>query len=713
MNVLKIPPKTKHKMIKQIFEQAESDLKLALKEKQIPEGDGLFGESREFIVFELAKATNQSTEFLSTTEQVNEMMMLIFRDAKNETSVDEMIQAMTLCLHGLVFGNYNEEDFRYLYRYSLRYVRGQAPIEKWLRKALVYLASINHQTVEDILADIRYWIQFLGAPLFGPSLFSDVGNELGIDIQSELDTEKFRFVNAVARHPQYLKEAVQDMTFLDSFEGLKDWGPDALQLKLLKIKKKEAYKKAQEKIDSGMSVNESVKAMKQVFEKEKFRTNERTVLPRRLQELSVPPPGGEIDPVIFELIPQKLRMDLLPSVAYSTKTKKIEILFLGGPRIGRSGIIIKTDTGGILLDFGMSVANHRIPEWVPELEMIDTVLVSHSHLDHVGGLPILYEEYSGKWCSVGPTGGVTKILLDDALKIGTPAPPRRFDKLDLVSRFNETNVQKVIKNHVKLEYGKSNEVGPGIVVTPIDACHIPGSAVYLIDIEGVKILYTGDFNMDKSVLFPQGANLPTDTDYVIFDGTYWGREDFDRSKVGEQISNTVTNHGPVIIPSFAVGRSQEILLMLEGLGITKNRNVMVTGMAERVTKVVGVTGSWQSMKKNRIHLEEEDVLVAGGGMMSGGLARHHFNEERNNPKAAVIPCGYLAPRTPGWNLLHGYEPHECNVEYARLSAHSSATNLETFVNSCKGKRIMVHTPVYAPPKGIMIPKYKERIVIPT
>ncbi len=699
-------------MIQQIFAQAESDLKLTLKEKQIPEGEGLFGESREFIVFELAKALNQNTDALNTAQQANDLLMLMFRDAKEDFSVEGMIQAMTLCLHGFVFGNYNEEDFRFLYRYSLRYIRRQAPIEKWLRKAIVYLVAVNNESVKEILAEVRYWIQFLGAPMFMPSMFSEAGNELGIDIQAEIDGEQFRLVDAVTRHPQYLKEAVQDMTFLESFEGLKDWGPDAIQLQLLKIKKKKIYKKAQEKINSGMSVSDSVKAMKQVFVKEKFRTNKQTVLPIRLQELSSPPPGEAVDPVIFELIPQKLRMDLLPSVAYSTKTKKIEIIFLGGPRIGRSGIIIKTDTGGILLDFGMSVANHRIPEWVPELEMIDTVLISHSHLDHVGGLPILFEEFSGKWCSVGPTGGVTKILLDDALKIGTPFPPRKHDKLDLISRFNETNVQRVTKNHVKLEYGKSNEVGPGIVVTPIDACHIPGSAAYLIDIEGVKILYSGDFNMDKSALFP-GANLPTDADYVIFDGTYWAREDFDRSKVRDQFSKTIANHGPVIIPSFAVGRSQEILIMLDELGITKNRNVMVTGMAERVTKMVGVTGNWQSMKKNRIHLEESDVLVAGGGMMSGGLARHHFNEQRNNPKAAVMPCGYMAPRTPGWNLLHGYEPHECTVEYARLSAHSSATNLETYIKSCKGKRIMVHTPFISQAKGIMIPKYKERIVIPT
>ena len=712
MTILKNPPKTKHKMIQQIFAQAESDLKLALKGKQIPKGEGIFGESREFIVFELAKALNQNAESLETAQQVNDRLMLMFRDAKEDFSVEGMIQAMTLCLHGFVFGNYSEEDFRFLYRYSLRYIRKQAPIEKWLRKAVVYLVAVNNESAKDILAEVRYWIQFLGAPLFMPSMFSEVGNELGIDIQAEIDGEEFRLVDAITRHPQYLKEAVQDMTFLESFEGLKEWGPDAIQLQLLKVKKKNVYERAQDKIDSGMSVNDSVKVMKKVFEKEKFRTNKQTVLPIRLQELSSPPPGEAVDPVIFELIPQKLRMDLLPSVAYSTKTKKIEIIFLGGPRIGRSGIIIKTDTGGILLDFGMSVANHRIPEWVPELEMIDTVLISHSHLDHVGGLPILFEEFSGKWCSVGPTGGVTKILLDDALKIGTPFPPRKHDKHDLISRFNESNVQKVTKNHVRLEYGKSNEVGPGIVVTPIDACHIPGSAAYLIDIEGVKILYTGDFNMDKSALFP-GANLPTDADYVIFDGTYWAREDFDRSKVREQFSKTIADHGPVIIPSFAVGRSQEILIMLDEIGITKNRNVMVTGMAERVTKMVGVTGSWQSMKKNRIHLEESDVLVAGGGMMSGGLARHHFNEQRNNPKAAVMPCGYMAPRTPGWNLLHGYEPHECTVEYARLSAHSSATNLETYIKSCKGKRIMVHTPYFAQAKGIMIPKYKERIVIPT
>ena len=713
MTILNIPPKTKHKLIKQIFNQAEKDLNNSLKGQSIPEGEGLFGESREFIIFELAKATNQDTEFLTIAKKANELLSLIFRDAKEATTAEEIIEAMTLCLHGLIFGNYNEEDFRFLYRYSLRYIRSQSTIEKWLRKALVYIAAVHKESTSEIISEVRYWIQYLGAPFFGPSTFTEAGKELEIDIAKELDHENFRLVDAILRHPQYLSEAVHDMKFQDAFDGIREWAPDALQLELLKIKKKEVYEKVQANISSDMSVKQSLAKMEDVFIEEQFRTNKETLLPVRLQELKSPPQGDIVDPNIFELIPQKLRMDLLPAVAYSTKTKKIEILFLGGHRIGRSGIVIKTDTGGVLLDYGLSVANHRIPEWVPELEMIDTVLISHSHLDHVGGLPILYEEFTGKWCSVGPTGGITKILLDDAMKVGTPFPPRKYDKLDLISRYTESNIQKVSNNHVKLEYGKSSEVGPGIVVTPIEACHIPGSAMYLIDIEGIKILYTGDFNIDKSILFPNGANVPTDADYVIYDGTYWAREDFDRTKVGKQMSTTIANYGPVIIPSFAVGRTQEILLMLDDMGVTKSRNVMVTGMAERVTKMVGITGDWSSLKKNQIHLEEEDVLVAGGGMMAGGFARHHFNEQRNNPMAAVIPCGYLAPRTPGWNLIHGYEPHECKVEYARLSAHSSSTNLEAFVSSCKGKRIMVHTPVYSPPKGIMIPKYKERIVIPT
>lgn len=712
MTTLKGIPKTKNKAIKQILDQAVSDIDLLKKGKKIPDETGAFDESREFIVFEIAKANAIPTEGLLKAAAANSVLTEIFRDIRDNPTSNDIIHSMTLCLYGYITGNYNEDDFRVLYRYSLRHVRSQNQIEDWLRRALVFLAAIKYDSAKDVLSKIRWWLQFLGAPIFSPRLFSDAGHYFGVDLSSVLDSEDLRLVDALTRHPEYVQEAVEGRPLLEVMEQCREWTPDALLSEVLGIAQKYVYSSATSFVNQDMNVSESIEVMKKYFEKSKFQSHKDAVLPVRLQELENPPPGEAIDPVIFELIPQKLRMGLLPSVAYSSKTKKIEIIFLGGQEIGRSGILIKTDTGGVMLDFGLSVSNHMIPEWVPELEMIDTVLVSHGHLDHLGGLPVLFDTFEGKWCSVGPTGGIAKALLIDALKVGTPFPPRKFDKLDLISRFTEDNIKKVTDNHVRLEFGKSNEVGSGIVVTPIEACHIPGSAAFSIDIEGVKILYTGDFNLDESVLFP-GANIPTNADYVIFDGTYWGREDFNRKKVSESISDVASEYGPVIIPSFAVGRSQEILMILENLGVTRNRNVIVAGLAEHITNLVGVQGHWQSIKKNKVHLDKDDILVAGGGMMGGGLARHHFNEERNNPKAAIVLCGYLAPRTPGWNLLHGYEPHECKLEYARLSAHSSSTNLQTFINSCTGKKIMVHTPTEAAPKGVMIPEYRQRIVIKT
>ncbi|MHA1950344.1 MAG: MBL fold metallo-hydrolase [Candidatus Thorarchaeota archaeon] len=705
-------PKTKNKMIQTMFNHAETDLQAVAKGKKVSDEPGIFGESREFLVFELSRMKEEPIDTLTKAISAQEVLMEIFRDIRNDPTVSDIVQSLTLGLYGLILGNYNGEDFRHIYRYSLRHVRNQQKIEVLLRKALVVLAACLHDDEKEMMSEIRYWLQFLGAPVFSPASFVKPGEELGVDIKSVVDSDELKLVDAITRHPQYIREAIEDRPFFDVYSASKEWTPDGLQSELLSISRKKAYKEAQGAVGEDMNVAQSFEVVKSHFEKEQFRTHKKSVLPIQLQKLPSPPPGEAMDPVIFELIPQKLRMGLLPAVAFSRKTKSIEIIFLGGPRIGRSGILIKTDTGGVLLDFGISVANHRIPDWVPEIEMVDTILVSHGHLDHLGGLPILYDKFDGKWCSVGPTGGIAKILLNDALKVGTPAPPRRFDKFDLVSKFNEDNIKKTTENHVRLEYGKSSEVSPGIVVTPIDACHIPGSAAYSIDIEGTKILYTGDFNMDESALFP-GASLPTDSDYVIFDGTYWGREDFDRKVVSDTMSSIISSHGPVVIPSFAVGRSQEILTILDNLGVTKNRKVMVTGMADRVTNLVGVTGSWESMKKNKVHLNEDDVLVAGGGMLGGGLARFHFNEQRNNPKAAIILCGYLAPRTPGWNLLHGYEPHECKLEYARLSAHSSAGNLQTYINSCSGKRFIVHTPSEKAPKGLTMPDYRERIIIKT
>jgi len=703
-------PKSKNKIIKEFLQRGFKDAQKIISEKEASKEFGPFGEHPEIIAYAIAQTGDEELSSFEKGSLVDNLLQKVFRDAVESIAFEKYIECLTLCLYGVILGKYSHEDFRYLYRYSLRKLRNHKKVEEWLWKAITILSVIEYEDPREILSKARSWITFLGSSLPSPKVFQEHCSQFNIDIAKVLDEEDYHLVEYLGKYSEYLDEALRGKPFQEIYSASKDWLPDELSSRVTDIIRKSTYKAAQEKVSSDDDVKTAHKKVKRFFEDTKFRVSDEAVLPIRLQELSTPPVADIVDPVVFEMIPQKLRRDLLSSVAYATKTDKIEIIFLGGPRIGRSGIIIKTKTGGILLDYGLSVANQRIPEWVPELDMIDSVLVSHSHLDHVGGLPILYENYTGKWCSTEMCGAISMILLEDALKVGTPLPPRRNDPLDMVSRYKQRNIEKVAKNHVRLEISKSNEVGPGIVVTPIDACHIPGSTAFLIDIEGTRILYTGDFNLDQSVLF-QGANLPTDSDMVIFDGTYWGREDFDRAQVAQTVSNIVSEKGPVIIPSFAVGRSQEMLMILETLGLTKTRNVMVAGMAEKVTKLSGVSGHWSGMKKNKIDLDKDDILVAGGGMMGGGLARHHFNEHRDNPDAAIVLCGYLAPRTPAWNLLNGYEPHKCSVEYARLSAHSSASNLENYIESCKGKKVIVHTPTEKTPKGLTMPDLKSRLTL--
>jgi len=704
-------PSVSNKAIATLMSRAASDLAALSKGKKVPDGKGAFGESRELLVFEMARASEIAHDSLAIATRAHERLLAMFRDDIREVKIEDLLESMTLCFYGFVLGNYEDEDFRYVYRYSLYSCNEHHSVESWLQKALVFLALFEDLSGRELMQEILEWMRFLGTPIWTPAVLSEPCSEFGVDISPVLTQEDFRLVDAIRRHPQYMSEAISRKSYREVRQATKDWLPDVLSSKLLSVYRSHAYKESQERITTGMPVRTALETVRAVFEETGFVSDGGATLPVRLQDLPTPPPAEEVNPAIFELIPQKLRMELLSAVAYSTKTTSIEIIFIGGPRIGRSGIVIKTDTGGILLDYGLSVANQKIPEWVPELQMIDTVLVSHAHLDHVGGLPALYETYTGKWCSTALTGVISKALLEDALNVGAPHGSRKDDMWDVISAYHESNIDKVTKNHVRLEVGKSSEVGPGIVVTPIDASHIPGSVSYLIDIEGVRILYTGDFNTDQSILFP-GSSLPTDANVVILDGTYWGREDFSRPRASEIITDVVNKHGPIVIPTFAVGRSQEILMTLEALGITQRKNVIVTGLAERVTKLVGLQGHWQVMKKNKTVLDKDDILVSGGGMMGGGLARQHFREHRDNPEAGVILCGYLAPRTPGWNVVNGYEPHKCRVEYARLSAHSSASNLERYVRSCSGMKIMVHTPVDVPPEGVVIPDYRTRIRIP-
>ncbi len=702
-------PQTRNTVIDRFFDGVASESREIINRGPSSiAGRGLFNEDRQIAVYALLRHANIDTAALQYAHEVELDLSRLFLDTTDLIPQERVVECMTLCLYGLILGDYNDEDFRYLYRASLsRDYTGQL-IEEWLRSALVVLSAIESDLPEKMLLRVREWMDYLGTPQWAPREFVDAFRLVGIELEPILEQEGFRLVDTLRRRPSYIKEATESRRYQDFRALTEHWLPDVLSSEVLREYRREMYSRAQTVLTEEDTIESSIRKVREFFERVGFRPDTESTFPVRLQELPRPPPADAVNPMIFEMVPPKMRVSLLPSVAYSIRTRRVELLFLGGPEIGRSCILLKTETSAVLLDFGLSVANQSVPHWVPELEMIDSVLISHAHLDHVGGLPVLYANYAGKWCSTPLTGAITISLLEDALTTGTPAPPRRDDEWDRISRLNRENLERVIKNHISLEPGKSAEVAGGVVVTPVDADHIPGSTAFILDVEGFRILYTGDFNLDSSVLF-RGAQLPNDCDVTIFDGTYWGREDFDRQRATQILADVSKRNGPVIIPSFAVGRTQEILKILDSLDITEQKNVMVAGLAESVTKTCGLRGRWSSMKKNKTELDREDILVAGGGMMAGGLAREFFNIYRDSPDAAVVLCGYLARRTPGWNLLHGHEHHRCRVEYARLSAHSSSSRLQQWVAACTGKTVMVHTPIREPPSGVILPHFRQRL----
>ncbi len=697
-------------LVAERFRQAVADAERLSAGKAVEGETGLLGESGVVLPYAILKFA-QHGEMPEGAEEVvaEDAHVRLLRGILSGLTTKTYIDGASLIVYGFLLGEFTDEEMRHAYRLTLNSSLPRAAVDTWLRRAVILLGVADGLTGRALLSRVREWIEFLGAPLWSPEDLAEPCEEMGVDISSCLADEDLRFVAVLKRHTAYLEEALQGRTYQQVRSLTREWLPDAISREILGIFREQMAQQAQDVLSPGMTIEAAVDAVRDLYDREDFKSHDGHVLPVRLQDLPQPPAPEAIDPVVFEMIPDKMRVQLMPAIVYSTAPKRVEILFIGGPRIGHSGIIIKTDCGGVLLDFGLSVANQQIPSWEPEVDMVDSVLISHAHLDHVGGLPILYDKYDGRWCSTGLTAAITKMLLEDALAVGTPSPPRRSDRRDLISRFTKKNIDTVIKNHVKLEVGKSSEVGGGIVVTPIDASHVPGSVAYVIDVEGFRILYTGDFNLDPSAILP-GAALPTDTDVIIFDGTYWGREDFDRVRVYGQVTDIVNNYGPIIIPAFAVGRSQEMLTILDQIGASSERNIIVAGLAEKVTKMTGFSGAWEGIKKNKVVLEREDILVSGGGMLNGGPAKQHFEEHRENPEAAVILCGYLAPRTPGWNLLYGFEPHLCRVEYARLSAHSSSSRLGEFIRSCTAKKIMVHTPAQGAPDGVLIPAPSQRLV---
>ena len=379
----------------------------------------------------------------------------------------------------------------------------------------------------------------------------------------------------------------------------------------------------------------------------------------------------------------------------------MKLQFLGGVReVGRSAVLVDD---ALLLDYGMLTGNP--PQDPVSAPTPEAVVVSHGHLDPVGVVPALLsgrERPTIHWTP--PTQELALTLARDTLKLhgGSYDCP-----------FTENDVKRVTEVSETHGYDESFEAA-GYEVTFYDAGHIPGSAHVLVEDRETRLLYTADFHTDDQRLVA-GTTARPDADVVICESTYSDVDHDPRREVerrfAESVKTTLWEGGTVIVPAFAIGRTQEMLLICEAYDIP----CYVDGMGKRVTEMLRrypefvrdadalrraksharfVTG--RDGQRKRI-TDQKASIITTSGMLSGGPAMTYIPAIRSNPVNKISMTGYQVEGTPGRELLDTGRaeidgrvmPISAQVESYDFSAHADHDGLREFLGSYDDARVFV------------------------
>lgn len=381
----------------------------------------------------------------------------------------------------------------------------------------------------------------------------------------------------------------------------------------------------------------------------------------------------------------------------------MKMRFAGGvDHVGSLGVMMESGDTRLLFDYGMTPS--KPPKYPMKVPHIDALFISHSHLDHVGMSPWLCGEYGTTIWGTEVTLEVAVVLLQDSLKISKlenyPIP---FDVSD-VRRFTEESTV--------LRYGDRAFVGPFTVRT-MDAGHIPGSAMFRINDGGNDVVFTGDINTVDTRLLK--GTTPPKCHTLVMESTYAGRSHLPRKQVEKaflaKVKEVLDRGGKVIIPSFAVGRTQEIVQVLEGIKVEK----WLDGMGRRVAQIYLRHGEFLksagSMKKaldqftfvrtpyQRAKAAEAPIVVTTSGMLDGGPVLEYIRRNKNDPRTAILLTGYQVEDTNGRMLMDTgsieidgeIEKVKCEVCHFDFSAHAGHDELLAFAEGAQPDEvILVH-----------------------
>lgn len=369
----------------------------------------------------------------------------------------------------------------------------------------------------------------------------------------------------------------------------------------------------------------------------------------------------------------------------------VRITALGGVQeVGRSAFLLQTRESNVLLDCGTNPGSNRPFEAFPrfdnpgfELDSLDAVIISHAHLDHCGLLPFLYKYgFDGPVYCSAPTSNLMTLLQLDYLDVA--------GKQGTTPYYDQKDVRECVLHTNPLRYGVVTDIAPDVRLTLHNAGHILGSSMVHLHIgEGLhNIVYTGDYKYARTMLLEAATTEFPRAETVITESTYGGPDDIMPSRVEAEehmthiVNETLERRGKVLIPVPAVGRAQEIMLILDGYmkrGLMKEAPVFIEGMISEATAIHTAYPEYlgrevrQSILHDGVNPFESDyftivehpnvrqeiiegepcIIMATSGMLEGGPVIEYFKSLADDERNTVVFVSYQIEGTMGRRIQKG------------------------------------------------------------
>ena len=425
---------------------------------------------------------------------------------------------------------------------------------------------------------------------------------------------------------------------------------------------------------------------------------------------------------------------------------EIKLTFLGAAgTVTGSKYLIEANGSRVLVDCGLCEEREcRNRDWEPFFvppKSIDAVLLTHAHLDHTGYLPKLYKDgFRGRVFCTEATADIVKIILLDSAKLQEEDAEFKQKRHQRENRkplhpeeplYTVKDAEASFSRLQPAEYYKKITVAPNIDATFYNAGHVLGSSDILVTVhtagEERSILFSGDVGSGGRPIITD-PTTGIDADYVLVESTYgdrvtqYNRDDI-LNQLAEVINSTVKSRGNIVIPSFALERSQDILFYINKLLLADRiPHLMVfldSPMAVNITDVFEKHSELFDEEMMTLHRQRQSpfrfvdlklirsiddskainyiagtvIIIAGSGMCTGGRIKHHLVANIARPESTILFVGYQSVGTLGRIIIDGaqrvrilgeYYPVKAKiVQLQGLSAHADRDNLLLWLKGLK------------------------------